>query len=253
MPTRTKVVPSLAVGTAILLGGCSILNSDAGVDPALGTCPTKPIVAVALWDASGSSTDSTITESRMRTLGDIVHRTALCGGRLLVSAFTSSSSASATVYDQDLSVPGATDQAKSRRVDEVQEEVLGEINTKLEQVTARLPQDGSDITSALRLMAEYAAQHPDSQLDGYLLTDGFNNITTDLADIGSQQAATEKAGMVAVPNLTGAWLTVAGIGRVSDQSASSAQAENLVAFYTELCIRSDASECVVVTDYSVRW
>ena len=252
-PKVQRAALAAAVVLPALLGGCSILNSDGQVDPALATCPQSPIAADVRVDGSGSSGASAIVAERMTVIQDVAHRTALCGGRLHVEVFSSSSAASVVLYDDDVEVEGATEQAKSRRVQGVVDDIMKQIEQKYGPAVASLPTDGSDITAQLRLASEFAAQLPGYQLDEYLLTDGYSNIGVNLESALTQQQADDLAAGVSVPDLSGAWLTVAGLGRVDDNSSTSAQTEALSEFYTTLCQRSNAASCTVVTDFAGRW
>jgi hypothetical protein len=53
-----------------------------------------------------------------------------------------------------------------------------------------------------------------------------------------------------VPDLSGASVTVAGLGRVAGRPPASAVVEGLVAFYGALCVRTKAATCTSVTDYA---
>jgi hypothetical protein len=252
-PKVQRAAIAVAVVLPTLLGGCSILSAEGQVDPALASCPQSPIAADVRIDGSGSSSASDIVASRMAIIADVAHRTALCGGRLHVEVFSSSSSASSVLYDEDVEVEGATDQAKSRRVQATVDEIMKVIEGKYATAVASLPTGGSDIAAQLRLASEFSAQLPGYQLDEYLLTDGFNNVGVNLEDSLTADQAAVLAEGVPVPALGGSWLTVAGLGRVDDNSSSSAQTEALVAFYQVVCERAAAATCTVVTDLSARW
>jgi len=229
------------------------MSSGVAPDPALVSCPDSPIAADIFLDASGSSGSSPTMSDRIAIIEDVAHRTALCGGRLRISAFSSSSGATSTLLDEELEVEGATDQAKARRVDGVVAGVIATVESSYAAAVASLPTDGSDITSVLRLTSEYAAQLPGFQLDSYVLTDGLSNVGINLEQSLTAQQATDLASTVAVPDLSDAWLTIAGLGRVDDNPTSSSQTEALVAFYSTLCQRSGAATCTVVTDFAKRW
>jgi hypothetical protein len=181
-----------------------------------------------------------------------VRRTAICGGHLVVRAFSASSGATVTIYDGELTLSGATDNARLRRVDALVEKVMAEITAKYGDAIAALPDGGSDITSVYRLAGEYTAQLGDGyQLHLYVLTDGLNNIGTDLtSQVLTPAQATDLASTVSVPALPGSSITVAGLGRINGDPAPSALVEGLVAFYDALCVKTGAKTCVSVTDYT---
>jgi len=237
----------------MLLSSCSLMSSEGSIDPALSTCPSSPIALEVRIDASGSSSSSNIFAERIAIIRDALHRAALCGGRAKISVFSSSSGASITLYDGEVGVEGATGQAKSRRVEAVVDGIIDEIKKNYAQAISALPTGGSDIPSQVRLVAEYAEQLPGYQLDEYLLTDGLSNVGIDLESPLTTQRATDLATSIEAPDLSGAWLTIAGLGRVDDKSTSSAQTESLVAFYSTLCNQTSADSCMVVTDFTARW
>ncbi len=243
-----------ALSAALTLTACSSTNANTTTDQTiLAACTTnKQVAADVEIDGSGSSSGDAITTERLAITADVVRRTAICGGHLMVRAFSVSSGATVTIYDGDLSLPGATDNARLRRVDKLVQGVMGKITAKYSAALAALPGGGSDITSVYRLAGEYAAQLGDTyQLHLYVLTDGLNNIGTDLqSPVLTPAQAADLAATVNVPALPGASITVAGLGRVDGDPAPSSLVEGLVAFYNALCVKTGAKTCVSVTDYT---
>lgn len=243
-----------ALSAALALTACSSLNASTSPDQAiLAACAVdKQVAADVEIDGSGSSSGDAIATERLAITADVVRRTAICSGYLLVRAFSASSGATVTIYDGDLSLPGATDNARLRRVDALVEKVMAEITAKYGDAIAALPDGGSDITSVYRLAGEYAAQLGDGyQLHLYVLTDGLNNIGTDLtSQVLTPEQATDLASTVNVPALPGSSITAAGLGRINGDPAPSALVEGLVAFYNALCSKAGAKTCVSVTDYT---
>ena len=243
-----------ALSAALALTACSSLNATTTPDQTiLAACTAdKQVAADVEVDGSGSSSSDAIAKERISITADVVRRTAICGGHLLVRTFSSSSGATVTIYDGDLSLPGATSNARLRRVDALVEKVIAEITAKYGDAITALPGGGSDITSVYRLAGEYAAQLGDGyQLHLYVLTDGLNNIGTDLtSQVLTPEQATDLAATVSVPALPGSSITVAGLGRIDGDPAPSALVEGLVAFYNALCVKTGAKTCVSVTDYT---
>lgn len=243
-----------ALSSALALTACSSLNASTTPDQTiLAACAAdKRVAGDVEIDGSGSGSGDAIAAERLAITADVVRRTAICGGHLLVRVFSASSGATVTIYDGDLTLPGATDNARMRRVGALVEKVMAEITAKYGDAVAALPDGGSDITSVYRLAAEYAAQLGDGyQLHLYVLSDGLNNIGTDLTtQVLTTEQATDLASTVNVPTLTGASITVAGLGRINGDPAPSAQVEGLVAFYNTLCAKTGAKTCVSVTDYT---
>lgn len=257
MTTFTVLRTSAAVcalGVTLALTACSSLNANTTPDQTiLAACtPHKQVAADVEDDGSSSDSGDAIVKERLTITADVVRRVAICGGHLLVRAFASSSGATVTIYDGNLSLPGATDIARLRRVDPLVNKVMASIKAKYNSAIAALPDGGSDITSVYRLAGEYAAQlGAGYQLHLYVLTDGFNNIGTDLTSrVLTPKQATELASTVNVPALPGASITVAGLGHIAGDPAPSAMVDGLVAFYNALCVKTGAKTCVSVTDYT---
>ncbi len=259
---RTSIarVSAVALGAALLLSsaGCSVLvSSNAGNSSdqqIMESCKDGPRQASDIEvDQSGSSSSEAIRTQRLAIIEDVARRTALCGnGHLLVRVFSSSSGATQTLFDGDLILKGATDNAKLRRVDGVVDDIMTTIATNYAAAVAALPSSGSDITSVYRLGSEYIAQlGADYRLSLYVLTDGLNNVGLDLTTRAlSADEATELASSVNVPALPDASISVIGLGRVDGDPAPSNLVEGLVAFYGALCKKSGAVSCTAVTDYS---
>lgn len=251
--TLLRAVPVAAV--AVLLAGCSVMSGGAqsSDQTILSACPPDAKVAADVeWDGSGSSASSAIADTRLAIVADVARRAAICDGHLIVRVFSASSGATATVFDGDLHLPGATDNARLRRVDQLVSDTMASISGKLPQALASLPGGGSDITSVYRLGSEYAAQLGDGyKLHLYVLTDGLNNIGVSLdSQVLSPEQATGLANQVAVPTLpTDASVTVAGLGQIDGAPVPSALVEGLVVFYDALCHKTGAATCVSVTDY----
>ncbi len=63
-------------------------------------------------------------------------------------------------------------------------------------------------------------------------------------------AAADLGARVSVPDLEGATVTIAGLGKVSGPPPPSEYIASLKVFYSAVCTRSRAAECRVVTDYT---
>jgi hypothetical protein len=258
MHTTLTNIRRATIGVLLLasLAGCSALGApgvQSGDQATLAACTAdKQVAADVEIDGSGSSSGEAIATERLAIAADVVRGTAICGGHLLVRAFSASSGATVTIYDGDLTLTGATANARLRRVDALVEKVMAEITAKYGDAIAALPGGGSDITSVYRLAGEYATQLGDGyQLHLYVLTDGLNNIGTNLtSQTLTPKQATDLASTVNVPALPGSSITVAGLGRINGNPAPSALVEGLVAFYDALCVKTGATTCVSVTDYT---
>ena len=119
---------------------------------------------------------------------------------------------------------------------------MEEVETNWSAVDADLPGDATDILGQLELMAEYFAQHPDASHRGLLLTDGIQTSGTVVLNDESltEDVAVDLANRVPVPDLTGADVTFAGIGKVAGNPPPSSYVSSLKAFWRIVCGRTGA-------------
>lgn len=253
----TPTLAAVAVAAAATLTACGAGSSPhdelADNQRILASCdPAAPPASLVEVDGSGSSASDAITAERMTVVESIIRRTAVCSGHLRVIVFSSSSAATATLFDGSLRMPGATENARLKRVPGAVAEAMEQVRSGYDAAVKTLPQGGSDITAQYRLAAEWIGQLGDPyRLHLYVLTDGFQTIGVDLGTRAlSTQEATALADQVMVPELPGASVVVAGLGRVAEGAPSSSVVEGLVAYYDALCRKTTAAECVSVTDYA---
>jgi len=256
---RWQVAQAVLGGLALTsLGACSFAaqaSGELGQDQrTLSACPDERMASYLSVDVTGSGWgDDEIVEGRKAVIANLTRQTAICGGHLRVMAFTSSSAATVTLYDGELNLPGATDIARLRRVPGIVEEVTGEIAAAYDAVvTAPPPEGGSDIVAQYRLAHEYADQlGPGYTLELLILTDGFQTTRTGVIDHAlTPTEASDLAATVALPELPGASVTVAGLGEVAGDPPTSDVVDGLVSFYDAICARTGAETCLSVTDYA---
>ncbi|WP_433268950.1 hypothetical protein ACQPZF_05600 [Actinosynnema sp. CS-041913] len=255
---RHTTVPLVATLTAaILLSACGDGPSSHADFTAnqqlLTTCdPAKPPASLVEIDGTGSSASDAITAERITAVESIATRTAVCSGHLRVLVFSASSAATTVLFDGDLKQLGATDNARLRRVPETVKGVMDTVRSGYRSAMASLPQGASDITAQYRLASEWKQQlGGNSALNLVILTDGFQNVSVDLAAKAlSADEAKVLADRVAMPNLAGASVTVAGLGRIAKGAPPSAIVEGLVHYYNALCAKASAATCTSVSDYA---
>ncbi|MFV2194754.1 hypothetical protein [Nocardiopsis sp. LOL_012] len=261
--SRLMVVAAAVGAVTLAVSACGLL--DDAPDPTvmdehqamLTACGDVPPASLMLVDGTGSSNSEAITTERLDAIEWIVRQTAVCAGedgaRLRVALFSSSSAATTVLYDDSLHPHGATPNARIRRVPALVDEAMGEIRDGYAPALAELPGGGSDITAQLRLGAEWAAQLGEGyRLNLVVFTDGFHTVGHKPGDEALTQPEAEAlAAETSVPDLAGASVTVAGLGRVADDAPESAVVEGLVFYYEELCARTGAAKCLAVTDYAL--
>lgn len=259
-PRSRLTVAVAAVGAVTFASSaCSLL--DDAPNPAvmaehqamLSNCQDTTPSALVLVDGTGSSNADDLHAERLDAIEGIVRQTTVCSGYLRVAVFSSSSAATTALYDGALHPHGATDNARIRRVPALIEDVMPGIREGYEPALAELPGGGSDIVGMIRLGEEFAGQlSADYHLELYLFTDGFHNVEFRVGDEPlSQTEAEDLASETPVPDLTGASVVVAGLGRVAEEPPRSSVVEGLVFYYQALCTQTGAEECLAVTDFNV--
>jgi hypothetical protein len=245
-------VISVILGIGLLAGCSGTATGELGENQKLlATCPpTMPVDSLVFVDGSSSDDSKDITSERMQTIQTVARRTAVCGlGHLTVRAFSAGSAATALIYDADLDLPGATDNARLRRVPAAVTQIMRDITARYKSAIAALPDGGSDIAGLYRLIGEQNAQLPGMRLEVTILTDGLNNVGVDLDRPLTKTEARALADTVPVPKLpAGDQITVIGVGRVVGTPLSSSYIAELVAFYDRLCHNTGVGHCLTVTD-----
>ena len=250
---------AVALATAVTgVSACASTSNPSGQLAAdqqmLAACDAAaPPAADIQIDGSGSSSSDAITEERFNAIESVVRTTAICGGRVRVSVFSSSSAATNIIIDKPLHLDGATNNARLKKLPALVTDTMAAIRSSYAAATTSLPNGGSDISAEYRLANEWIGQvGAPYRLHLYLLTDGFQNVGFRLDDkVITKQAAADLASGVAVSQLPGASVLVAGLGRVSGAPPSSEVVDGLIAFYDALCKKTSAAQCVSVTDYTV--
>lgn len=259
--TQCRRLPAVLLGSLALLGlgACGAGTSPPGElgqsHQILASCPAgKKLASDVEIDASGSGRTAELPSERAAVVSDVARRTAICGGHLRVSIFSASSAATVPLYDGELSLSGATDNARLRRVPELVNHVMTTTTQAYATKVNDLTPDGSDIVAEYRLSSEYVQQLGGGYiLRLVLLTDGFQASST--FGIGDQPLSADQAAALAqqvtVPTLPkNASVTVAGLGKVVGQPPASDVVDGLVAFYDAICRRTGAGTCLSVTDYT---
>ncbi|BBX63222.1 hypothetical protein MSAS_23960 [Mycobacterium saskatchewanense] len=239
-----------------ILAGCGsppTAGSLGHAEQVAASCPTdgSKTAAYVASDGSASRLGLTSEPAQQNVIRDVAERTAICGGHLRVVLFAGSTVA-VPVFDGDLKLDGATENARLRKAPTLLDDVMGQINSALPSAQAQLPDGATDVVGQLQPGAEYLTQLSAAgkfRLEETILTDGIQTAGQDLEDPAlTEQQATELAGTFAVPDLTGAQVRLIGIGRQADGSLlPTPYVAALKAFHTAVCQRTQAT-CTVVTD-----
>ncbi|MBF6546958.1 hypothetical protein [Nocardia brasiliensis] len=249
------LVGVLLAATAVGCSSGSVPHDLSDAKQIAATCPAgRQIAARAAIDVSGSRRAVAGETGRLDPVRQLVRFTLICGGHLRVDAFSGSSAATAAVFDGDMHLQGATENARLRREPAVTDSVMAEIGKNLPTASSKLPEDGSDISGQLGLSGEYKQQlDPDGsryELHVVITTDGVQ-ATNQLALTDpalTPDRATRMAEEIAAPNLSGADVRLTDIGKTVGAPPPTAYVDALKAFYTKLCVNTGAARCTVVTD-----
>ena len=230
--------PGLAAcGTA---GAVTQLGELKGV---AGTCPGHAhVAAYVAWDAQRALRGRRVAAARLESLERTAEKVAACGGALRVVAFGPTAASTARLYDGELRPRGATENARLLRVPHLVTQVRERVEQALPGVLAELSGRGADPLSQFTAAEQFRRQLG----QGYALhvvieTSGFVG--------GFHAAAPDLAANEAVPDLQGADVVVAGIGKVGRATPTpSPVVEALRRFYRRICERTRAASCLVITD-----
>lgn len=250
MVIRMRMLAALGA-VAIASAGCATATGGrlGELHRVADTCPKGKKVAVYVAiDASGAQRGPQLLEARVNAVRNIATKVAACGGHLRVLMFSASTAATITIFESTLEPKGATENARLRRVDGLVADVVEKVEAKLPEALSRLSSQGSDPVGQLEGAHEYAVQvGQDFVLDVLIESSGISRRVHpwELDDT----LATKLAEEVSVPDLTGATVTLAGIGRVGDGAPPSTDLVNaLRTFYIRVCERTGATGCLATTD-----
>lgn len=248
-------VSSVGVAAA----SCSIAAQDGSAktsEVSSDNCPPGPTLASGRIDLSGTRLAEPMSESDETALRSLIRRTFVCGGELQVSAFAGSVASTATLYTGVLHLDGATETARLRREPDATDAVMNEIHERLDAAgrLTNVTVGGTDVLGQLGLLEEFGRQlqrdGKDAQLVGLIVTDGEDTDQLNFADPTLTAAsAVTIADAATVPDLSGAQLTIIGVGKSSSGTpAATAHVDAVKAGWNRICERTNAAECTVVTD-----
>lgn len=240
----TAVLASISLLAATACG--STAAGDVADAKALIEACASPVNSYVAIDGTTSSNVSTLSDGRKKAVAGELSQVAACGGRAKVVVFSSSSAATVTLFEGQIPLVGATGQARARRLGAAVEKVVEQIDSGFAAAVPVLDPGGSDPVAQLRLFSEWSSQVGSGQLRMLELTDGFQNVEVSIEQIVADPAAA--AGVFPVPDLSGRQVTVAGIGEVAGPAPATTVVDALKALYMELCQRSGAARCTVVSE-----
>jgi hypothetical protein len=198
------------------------------------TCPAHAhVAAYVAWDARRALRGRRIAAARLDSLEKTVEKVGACGGSLRVVAFGPTAASTARLYDGELRPGGATENARLLRVPHLVAQVREQVEQALPGALAELSGRGADPLSQFTAAEQFRRQLG----PGYAL-----------------RVVIETSGLVRhfdanVPDLRGADVVVAGIGKAGRAAPTTSRAvEALRRVYAGICERTRASSCLVITD-----
>lgn len=245
--TSKKILTLTAAATACAAlsacGGTGAVGRLGELKRAARACPADgEAAAYVAWDVRRTLRRPRITAARLDSLDRTAERVAACGGALRVVAFGPTAASTARLYDGELRPIGATENARLLRVPGLVDRVHEQVTRQLPAVLAEVSGQGADPVSQLAAAEQFRRQLG----AGYALrvvieTSGFGR--------GVPAASTRLAANVSVPDLRGAEVVVAGLGKVGRGAPTPTPVvESLRKTYEQLCRQSHARTCLAITD-----
>lgn len=243
------------LGAALLLSAATAVTACAGIpgagspDPqSTASCPAAGIATSIGIDATASFRSDLSKAAHLKVIDSHVRRTATCGGHVTVFAFASSTGATILLFDEELQVDAPTENARTRKTRKLAEQASAVIAEQYDSATSGVTGNGTDVLGMLTLFQQANAQRPDALANNVLVTDGVHNVDINPAAVLSIEAAQALADQQRVPDLSGAEVTIVGIGRQAQGELSSTVIENVTAFWERICQNTQAATCRVSTD-----
>jgi len=260
---RRALPTVLGIAALGLLAGCSeapVTPGELGrLQQVAASCPADVTAHhQTRVDVSGSGERSGLSGTTRQVVSDAIERTAICGGGTYsLVVFSAGTAHTASVFESTLTLQGATENARLRRMPALLEETLEQIDQAYPDAVAALTDGSTDVVAQLSGAAEFAAQVTRSGEGEQLVavtirTDGIGTAGTgSLPTSITTSEAVATADAIAVPDLSAVdQLTFSGIGQVSSGTApSTAYVEALKAFYQRLGERTGAGSVLVVTEH----
>jgi hypothetical protein len=244
--TAKKILP---IGAAAMASATLAACGNTGAVGRLGelkrvahTCPAHDqLAAYVAWDVRRTLRGPRITAARLDSLEKTAERVAACSGRMRVVAFGPTAASTARLYDGELRPRGATENARLLRVPHLVDQAMKDVRKELPDVLAEVSGQSADPLSQFVAAEQFRRQLG----SGYSLHVVIETSGNPVAD----DPASKLAANVAVPDLTGTDVIVAGLGKEGRRAPTPTPVvEALRGFYNQVCERTRADSCLVITD-----
>lgn len=250
---KILAVLALSAALATLTSACGGVGAVTRLDhlrQVAKSCPDSPVAAFVALDARGSLRGHQLTVARLVAVGNLATKVAVCGGgRLKIVLFGPSSAATVTVFDGELHPPGATENARLIRVPGIVSKAVGEVEQGLPAAFRELTGSGADPVAQLGAARDFSDElGPGSAVFVLIETSGPPHLNTPAF---TQVTAVRLARQVSVPDLQGATVTFAGVGRVGAGPPPPTTTIDALRTYLETVCRRTKARCRAVTDIAV--
>jgi hypothetical protein len=249
----------LAVVCAIALAACGQTGAAEGVagmlqhlKPLVANCHGPDDTYVADDGSATGRGDPALTAERIGLIRATADQAAACGGVMKVVLFGRTEAESSTLGEAEFPTSSGTETARLIQADKVEEKLIDEIEGALPTALKEVDPKGTDVLSQLELARQFAEETASGHLVVVIGTDGIQTVgpvvmnTPDL----TLAAAREAAAHVSPPDLSGATVQIAGIGKTSGtRRPTTEHVEAMTAFYEATCDHTGATKCLVTTDY----
>ena len=245
MTAKTILAIAAAATATAALAGCGstgALDQLGALKRAARSCPGDArLAAYVAWDARRTLRTRRIAAARLDSLQRTAEKVASCGGRLRVVAFGPTAASTARLYDGELRPLGATENARLLRVPRLVDGVLVRVRRALPDVLAEVSGQSADPLSQFAAAEQFRRQLGGGYaLHVVIATSGFGPGVPTGADLAASTAG---------PDLTGADIVIAGLGKVGRGAPTPTRVvDELRRFYTRTCKRTGARSCLAITD-----
>lgn len=253
--TAKKILAIAAAATATVglaaCGGAGAINELGELKSVAGGCPTHArLAAYVAWDVRRTLRGPRIAAARLASLEKTAQKVAVCGGALRVVAFGPTAASTARLYDAELRPRGATENARLLRAPPLVDQVLKQVRKELPDVLAEVSGRSADPLSQFAAAEQFRRQLGTGyRLHVVIETSGFGRGVRTSVNVPAESSGSRLAAEIVVPDLAGADVTVAGLGKVGRRAPTPTPVvEALRVFYGRICGRTNARSCLVVTD-----
>ena len=246
-------IAGTAIATAGLTacGGSGAVGRLAELKRVARTCPAHAqFAAYVAWDVRRTLRGPRVAAARLESLRKTAAKVAVCGGPLRVVAFGPTAGSTARLFDDELRPRGATENARLLRVPQLVDQVTEHVEEALPGVLAEVSGRGADPVSQFAAADQFRRQlGPGYALHAVIETSGLRRDLPTAENLALGRTPSEPAADASVPNLAGAEVVVAGLGKVGRRAPMPSSAvEALRAFYGKLCEQTNADSGLVITD-----